>query len=119
VLNVSGLDLIDGTPIVDIKPYIPYSDSLPEAKYDFAQLAPSTLEVFFSAEAQQVISSQHSKPDLDQFIKQVLSQDPRPAFHEVDESRIYGAKLDIYDVSWCYKKTAEAVFIEVKAIKLV
>ena len=119
VLNVSGLDLIDGTPIIDIKPYIPYSDSLPEAKYDFAQLAPTTLKVFFSPEAQQVIDNQHSKPELAQFIEQVLSQDPRPAFHEVDENRVYGAKLDMFDVNWCYKKTAEAVFIEVKAIKLI
>jgi tRNA-Thr(GGU) m(6)t(6)A37 methyltransferase TsaA len=116
-LHVSGLDLIDGTPIVDIKPYIPYSDSLPNAQYPFAQLAPKMLSVNFSESAQQTIYNQQHKPHLTQFIQQVLSQDPRPAFHEVDETRIYGAKLEEFDVSWVYKKNNEEVYIEVRAIK--
>ena len=118
ILHVSGLDLIDGTPIMDIKPYIPYSDSLPDAQYPFAQLAPNTLNVQFSHDAKLSIATQSHKPHLQQFIQQVLSQDPRPAFHEVDENRVYGAKLEEYDVSWVYKKSLDEVYIEVMAIKL-
>ena len=103
---------------MDIKPYIPYSDSLPDAQYPFAQLAPNTLNVQFSHDAKLSIATQSHKPHLQQFIQQVLSQDPRPAFHEVDENRVYGAKLEEYDVSWVYKKSLDEVYIEVMAIKL-
>jgi tRNA-Thr(GGU) m(6)t(6)A37 methyltransferase TsaA len=51
LLYVSGLDLIDGTPIIDIKPYIPYSDSIEDAQYPFAQAAPSEIRVHYCSAA--------------------------------------------------------------------
>jgi len=118
ILNVSALDLIDGTPIVDIKPYIPYSDALTHAQYDFAQLAPKELTVLFSTKAQMALNNQDNSEQLSILIKQVLAQDPRPAFHEVDENRIYGAKLDSFNVNWRYLKTDQETTIEVVAITL-
>ncbi len=118
ILHVSGLDLIEGTPIVDIKPYIPYSDSLPHAQYEFAQIAPEELEVTFSADTRQVLDQQQDHEQLYALISQVLAQDPRPAFHEVDEQRIYGAKLERFNVNWSYKKQGDKICITVVAINL-
>ncbi len=116
ILHVSGLDLIDGTPIVDIKPYIPYSDALIHASYDFAQTAPCKLKVYFSSQATTTLNQHPNTRELSTFIEQVLAQDPRPAFHEIDEQRIYGANLDNFNVTWCYKQIEQEISIEVQAI---
>jgi tRNA-Thr(GGU) m(6)t(6)A37 methyltransferase TsaA len=116
ILHVSGLDLIDDTPIIDIKPYIPYSDALMDATYDFAQTAPVKLNVHFSTQATTTLNQQTDKNNLSVFIEQVLAQDPRPAFHEVDEQRVYGANLDRFNVTWCYKRIEQDITIEVQAI---
>ena len=117
-LHVSGLDLIDGTPIVDIKPYIPYSDALENAHYGFAQQAPKQLDVTFS---QQSLSSTELDLEFQTLITQVLAQDPKPAFHQFDESREYGDKLNDHNVKWRYKlATADdesSMFIEVILIE--
>lgn len=110
VLNVSGLDLIDGTPIIDVKPYIPYSDNIPQAHYPFAQNAPNTLNVEFTEHALKKIKEKNE--DM-AFIKQVLALDPKPAFHEVDSKRIYGAKLNDCNVTWCYLLDNDQVYIQV------
>lgn len=114
VLHVSGLDLIDGTPIIDIKPYIPYSDSITGAVYPFAQDAPSNLKVVFSGNAENALAA---NPTLKTLITQVLSQDPRPAFHKVDHNRVYGAKLEDKNVTWVYDTTDGKTIIEVKAVE--
>jgi tRNA-Thr(GGU) m(6)t(6)A37 methyltransferase TsaA len=101
-LHISGLDLIDGTPIIDIKPYIPYSDSIEQAVYPFAQTAPKSIPVIFSKVAQAALSK---NPTLQTLIIQVLSQDPKPAFHKIDNSRIYGAKLEDMNVTWIYDRS--------------
>ena len=112
-LHVSGLDLIDGTPVIDVKPYIPYSDVLPEASYPFAQHAPSSLPVRFSEQAKQDLINQKEDPE---FIRQVLALDPKPAFHEIDSDRIYGAKLNENNVTWKYLIEGDATIIEVLSI---
>jgi len=113
VLYVSGLDLIDGTPILDIKPYIPYSDSLPEASYPFAQDAPQLLPVKFESNVEPLLSKH---PNLKLLIEEVLAQDPKPAFHAIDENRTYGAHLENVNVQWVYKETEDHVCIHVTAI---
>jgi tRNA-Thr(GGU) m(6)t(6)A37 methyltransferase TsaA len=96
-LNVSGVDLVDGTPVFDIKPYIPYSDSLPHAVYPgMDQPEPLQQTVQFSDQALSVISE---KPNLRGLIVEVLQQDPRPAFHS-DEQRIYGVSLDGFNIQF-------------------
>lgn len=102
-LNVSGIDLVDGTPIFDIKPYIPYSDSLPNAVYPgMEQPTPLQQPVQFSEQALAVISKE---PQLNALIEEVLTQDPRPAFHS-DETRIYGISLDRYNIQFSINRNA-------------
>lgn len=102
VLEVQGADLIDGTPILDIKPYIAYSDAIPEAKSGFAQTAPELLPVEFSPKAQQQLSVFAAEtPQLEELISETLALDPRPAYQrESDDRREYGAALDRYNVRW-------------------
>ena len=114
VLHVSGLDLIDGTPIIDIKPYVPYSDSIKDAVYPFAQNAPSHLRVIFSVNAENTLTA---NPPLKTLITQVLSQDPKPAFHKIDNCRIYGAKLEDKNVTWVYDTINGETIVEVKTVE--
>jgi len=102
-LNISGLDLLNNTPVLDIKPYIPYSDALINAKAGFAQTQPSImLKVSFSTTAQtQLMSFQQHYPELELLISQVLTQDPRPAYkrNKLDE-KIYGMALYDLNIQW-------------------
>ena len=100
-LHISGIDLLDQTPVIDIKPYIPYVESVPNAKAGRFQLAPDTkISVRFSATALvQLGQWVENYPELKQLIEQVLSQDPRPAYHQED-GREYGVAL--YDLNICW-----------------
>ena len=85
VLHVSGADLMDGTPIYDIKPYIAYTDSHPEAVSGFASTpADFLLEVDISEELLQQIPENQKKSLID-----VLAHDPRPQYQD-DPKRVYG-----------------------------
>lgn len=102
-IHISGMDLLDQTPIVDIKPYIPYSDSLPNAYAGYAQTAPKPpLKVSFSERAQQTLTKyENILPDLALLIKQVLSQDPRPAYKQKQlDYKSYGMRLYDLNVQW-------------------
>ena len=79
-LELGSVDLVDNTPIIDIKPYIPYSDSIPEALGGFAEKEPNVLDVYLSIEAQKSLASHPQKSHIEAVIKEVLGQDPRPAY---------------------------------------
>lgn len=82
---VSGADLMDGTPIVDIKPYLPYADSVPDASGGFAESRRfENLQVEIASEI-----LEHIPEDKRDALIQVLEQDPRPHYHD-DPERIYG-----------------------------
>lgn len=103
VLGVQGADLIDGTPIIDIKPYIKYADALPHAESGFAPKAPTPLQVQWSAQAEQqqrdyVATGQLSPHDVS-CIGQLLAQDPRPAYQ--NDQREYGMRYDDFNVKFC------------------
>ena len=76
-IHFSGIDLLDGTPIFDIKPYVPYVDCIPEAKPGWTESLIPTFQVHFSNEAE-VILAAHADPHLKKLIEQMLSLDPRP-----------------------------------------
>jgi tRNA-Thr(GGU) m(6)t(6)A37 methyltransferase TsaA len=101
-LLISGLDLLDGTPILDIKPYLPYSDALPEARGGFADAAPETnMTVEFSAAAEQFCRQQTAYPHLLQLIEKVLKQDPRPPYKKQRETeQSYGMTLYNFNIKW-------------------
>ena len=85
VLVVSGADLLDGTPILDIKPYIPYADAHPEASGGFTEQTVSHhLDVDFPDQLLQRVP-----PDKRAALTGVLAQDPRPSYQD-DPARIYG-----------------------------
>lgn len=79
-IYVEGLDLVDGTPVLDIKPYIASADSHPEAKGSWADQESEGLEVIFSPEAQALIEANSLMPPekLRRLINNVLATDPRP-----------------------------------------
>lgn len=94
VIHVLGADLMDGTAIYDIKPYIPYTDAHPEAKAGFTDAVEwQPLQVTFTAEAEQLLTDN----SLKDILIQVLSQDPRPHYHN-DPERIYGMEYADMDV---------------------
>lgn len=85
VLHILGADLMNGTPILDIKPYIPYADAHPEALGGFAAVpAGETLEVLISPDMLEKIP-----PERREALRGVLAQDPRPHYQD-DPERIYG-----------------------------
>lgn len=95
VLYVDGADLLDGTPIYDIKPYIPEIDSHPEARAGFAEMTKEyKAEVIIPEELCQQISSNQRQTIID-----ILSQDPRPGYQE-DEERIYGMKYGNLEIKF-------------------
>ena len=100
-IEISGFDLLDQTPIVDIKPYLAYSDAIPQAQSSYAQQPPAQMEVQFSPAAQHALQNQESLATL---IAQVLAQDPRPAYQRVLTSqatpRDYGVRLADHNVKW-------------------
>lgn len=102
-LQLSNIDLVDGTPIIDIKPYIPYADAKPDALAGFAQQSPKPLmKVNFSEEALAKIKLlKDNYPELQQFIVEVLQQDPRPAYKQAKEdTKIYAVHLADFNISW-------------------
>lgn len=91
-LTVGGADLVHGTPIYDIKPYLAYADARPEARCGFASSPSEPLRVVISPEAEAKIP-----PDTLPALRGVLAQDPRPHYQN-DPERVYGMAFDRLDV---------------------
>ncbi len=99
VLVVSGADLMDGTPIYDIKPYIPYTDNRPDAVGGFADdVFGDKLQVEIPDELAQMLTE-----DKLTALKAVLRNDPRPAYQN-DESREYGFDFAGFSVKFVVKQ---------------
>ena len=92
-LEVEGADLMDGTPIVDVKPYLPYADAHPEATGGFTEnAARQTLQVDFPSELLSRIPEEKR-----QALLSVLAEDPRPSYQE-DQARVYGVSFAGFNV---------------------
>jgi len=103
LLKVRGLDLLDGTPILDIKPYLPYADVISGASGGYARLAPEAwLQVEFSEAANKQVSALEAlHPGLAAFITAVLQQDPRPAQHaRIENDKVFAMLLHDVNVHW-------------------
>ena len=105
---VTGSDLLAGTPIVDIKPYIHSSDAVIDAESGYAQDEPKRKSVIWSDRAieqkQQLLMSEKLSLQTVQELEAVLSLDPRPAYQD-DEARIYGMKFANLDVKFKVNET--------------
>lgn len=99
VLVVSGADLLDGTPIYDIKPYLPYTDSHPEARGSFGEAHKNDgITVVFPEELKLQLPER-----LRQTVWEVLSQDPRAAYNRKPDY-VYGMSFAGYDIRFVVEK---------------
>ena len=113
ILHISGLDLLNATPIIDIKPYVPYSDAIVDAKAGFAQQQPDTsLSVVFSEQAQaDLLHYKQHNSELALLIEQVLKQDPRPAYKRGKaDDKLYGMSLYDLNIQWRFT-TLDSVLV--------
>ncbi|MFP4263532.1 MAG: tRNA (N6-threonylcarbamoyladenosine(37)-N6)-methyltransferase TrmO [Halomonas sp.] len=97
-LSLAGTDLVSGTPVLDIKPYLPWAEARPEARAGFAPEAPRRLAVRFGPEAEAALAARKDAASLRALISEVLAQDPRPAYRRGDAARTYGVRLRDVDV---------------------
>ena len=99
VIHVSGADLMDGTPIFHIKPYIPYCDAHPNAAGGFTASAPEyLLQVDFPVDLLNKLPADKQKAAIE-----VLSHDPRPSYQQ-DSDRIYGLSFAGFDIRFTVDK---------------
>ena len=103
-LRLQGVDLLDGTPVLDIKPYVPYADSIAEASFGFARASPRMLwPVHFSDDAIAGIAARdpHGRLRLRELIEQVITQDPRPGYMDrYPERRRFALRLSDCEIVW-------------------
>ena len=146
LLIISGADMIDGTPIIDIKPYVAYSDALPEAKSGFAPSAPHLLDVTITESAYeqfgQIIANQsadnaaeenaqnkHSsvKAVIDKTqkqlvisdfdtIKALIAQDPRPAYRRTETESSFVMRYKSVDVSFKLLESGELQIMNIVTV---
>ena len=115
VLRVAGADLMDGTPIFDIKPYIPYADCRPEASGGFAPDPGATLRVSIPPELEEKIPEEKRAA-----LRGILANDPRPRYQEDPERRyglsfggmeiafhVCGAELQVTEVEMASQRTGK------------
>lgn len=103
ILEISAMDLLDGTPIIDIKPYIPFSDAINHAQGGIAHEAPMLANVSFTDEVKHQLTNyeQNQYPNLQQIIEGVLAQDPRPAYKKAKaDPKQYQVALYDLDILW-------------------
>jgi tRNA (adenine37-N6)-methyltransferase len=145
-LKVAGIDMLHRTPILDIKPYVPYADAIPHAHFALAASPPVTYDIKWQPQpeafCQQFIldmKNSQIKEDFDdqnwgfelgfdpsnlkQCINELLRQDPRPQYHSIEQNRLYGMRLFNLDVLWCYGQSDTAdnapFWIEVRQLSYV
>lgn len=114
-LWLSGIDLLDGTPVLDIKPYVPYADQVSDASNGMASAAPTLIPVQWHDQAL-VQAREHALrlgEPLVELIEQCLAQDPRPAYQVPTPERRYGARFWDLDVRWHYPSPDSITVLEV------
>ncbi|MCL6417018.1 tRNA (N6-threonylcarbamoyladenosine(37)-N6)-methyltransferase TrmO [Aestuariirhabdus sp. Z084] len=102
LLEISGIDLLDQTPVVDIKPYLPYADIISDASGGFAPEPGAQTAVTFTEEALAICQQyeQQQGRQLQLLIQQILSQDPRPAYLNKNNERSFGMSLWDLNIRW-------------------
>ena len=109
VLYVSGIDMMNGTPIYDIKPYVPVADCKPEATDGFtSQTKDYKIEVNFREDLMNILPAEKRQPAV-----KMLSLDPRPSYID-DETRIFGVEFAEHDIRF---KVKDNILTVVEVIK--
>ena len=103
-LSIRGGDFLDGTPVLDIKPYLPYADAIHHARGGYAHQPPAAnLSVEFSPAARAVLERYRDRlPELETTIRAILQQDPRPAYKAGSDAREgeFAMRLYDFDLKW-------------------
>lgn len=107
-IHLSGVDIMDGTPVLDIKPYLPFADSLPQANGGWAQAEITQYKVDFSPECEHQIAALKDYPDFKNLVTQLLEWDPRPTSQRrampiqepENEGMIFAFRILNQDVKW-------------------
>jgi len=105
ILHLRGVDLVDGTPILDIKPYIPYADALPNANGGFAPNPPTIFEVRWQDGIGDSLDQETKN-----LIEHTLAIDPRPAYQSSEIGREYGCLIGGWNVKWKICKASVLIF---------
>ena len=113
-LQLAGVDLLDGTPVLDIKPYISYADSIADARSGFARNPPAIrLKVVFSALAERQLASRTDGLATRRLIEALLQTDPRPAYAcRSQQGRGHGIRLYDFDLRWRVREDGVAEVLE-------
>ncbi|RDH44686.1 tRNA (N6-threonylcarbamoyladenosine(37)-N6)-methyltransferase TrmO [Zooshikella ganghwensis] len=127
-LKLSGVDLLDQTPVLDIKPYLPYADIITDATYGYADQpfdnqTPNKLNILFTSDVQQFCINYQAQTGraLAQLIEQTLAQDPRPAYlrnkpiADNEPPRYHGISLWNLNIRWYYS-TAGIVVDDIQIV---
>lgn len=107
VIWVKGADLMNGTPIFDIKPYLPFADSHPEARGGFSDQTKE--QPALAVEFDDTVKELYSNEQLEA-LRQVLSQDPRPHYQH-DDNRVYGMDFGDTNIHFTIKNDKIRVFL--------
>ena len=111
-LYVSGADLLHGTPIIDIKPYLAYADAITHAQSGYAAEAPRQLQVIWNPQAciqrDNLIASSAIHPSQLAELEQILALDPTPSYQQ-DDAKIYGLGFGAVNVK--FKRAATQILI--------
>ncbi len=103
-LHLSGIDLLDGTPVLDVKPYLPYADAIADARSGYAPTAPTECyDLCFAAPVERELGAlpADEADHLRRLIRHILALDPRPGYRRGEaEQRCYGMRLFDYDLRW-------------------
>ena len=124
-IEVSGVDILDGSPVLDIKPYVPYADSLPDATSGWIKNEITRYSVMFSEQAEKMIlgsSLQHQ--NLKKLIFEILEWDPRPRSQreqspiesELSVGKKFAFRLMDYDIHWVIGQSATLMVQEIKRL---
>jgi len=112
VIEVSGVDLVDGTTVLDLKPYVPYCDAIPGADPGYATPPETTtadLPIEYPPAIADAIAGRSDATEFRRLLEQVLRADPRPSYHG-DSEKIYGISLSGSNVR--FSITPRAITIE-------
>ncbi len=112
-LRVAGVDAVDGTPVYDVKPYLPWCEAQPQATADWAQAAPlarSAEEVIIHVDCAERMGDATTA-----LVRQILRLELSPAYHE-DGARTYGMTIAGWNVRW---RAGEGVQVEVTSVERV
>lgn len=117
IIEIGGLDMIDGTPVLDVKPYIPYADAIADANPGWASVDIHRLAVSFSDKAHSFLSQRKKEnviemDSLKELITEILELDPRPAYLKREEPasdarfwhKTYGIEISEHEVKYSFKE---------------